>query len=252
MAASLIALTVGGTIGWRSWQQRQRNSSLIAAIKRDDADDVEAALRAGADPNSRDQSGASPELWQVLRNLVMGRLTTRAQGNPALRIAANPIIEDSHPGPIQVSSRDQRIRTLLLDAGADPNATDASGNTPLMLIANWWDTEEVELLLNHGANVNLKNRVGTTALMAAVRNEDSSVMKLLLDKGADPNVIAADRSTALSMAVMWDEGDKVEMLLAHHANPNVRAADGETVLASARRNGFLQTAQILVRAGATR
>ena len=58
----------------------------------------------------------------------------------------------------------------LLNAGADPSATDVYGDTPLHAVAKFWGgkqsddvNEVIELLLAHGADPNQPNREGLTA-----------------------------------------------------------------------------------------
>ena len=48
--------------------------------------------------------------------------------------------------------------------GANPNATDASGTTPLMMAAGYGYTDIVKILLSHGANPRLATNEGITAL----------------------------------------------------------------------------------------
>jgi ankyrin repeat protein len=69
-----------------------------------------------------------------------------------------------------------------LDAGADVNATDASGNTAIGNAYFW--PEVTKLLLEKGADPNGGNY---PALITASNVYSTEVVKLLIDAGADPN-----------------------------------------------------------------
>jgi len=91
---------------------------------------------------------------------------------------------------------------LLLARGANPNlaarnamkvaaihAASASGSLGIALS-----------LIEAGAEVNAVQQAGFTPLHAAAMTGQTELVKLLLDRGADPNAKADDGRTALAMA----------------------------------------------------
>jgi len=81
------------------------------------------------------------------------------------------------------------VMTLLLNAGADYNATDMYGVTPLHNAAFNGNVGAVKLLLAIGADYSAKNQTGHTPLYEAASNDCIEVVKLLLNFGADPNEV---------------------------------------------------------------
>lgn len=75
----------------------------------------------------------------------------------------------------------------LIKNGADVNAKDKDGGTPLMLASlGSLNSDAVKALIKAGANVNAKNNEGFTPLMlAAIYNPDA--LKILIKAGADVN-----------------------------------------------------------------
>ena len=84
----------------------------------------------------------------------------------------------------------------LLARGADPNAKDGQGNTPLLVAVNSGASGVIDLLVRGGANVNLGNGSGETPLIRAVQRRDLSLVRILLAAGADPD--QPDRIAGLS------------------------------------------------------
>jgi ankyrin repeat protein len=77
---------------------------------------------------------------------------------------------------------------LLLEAGADPNASDPTGETTLMTAARIGTLDAVQLLLDRGATLDAKDPAfEQTALMVAIRENHPDVVQLLVDRGAQVN-----------------------------------------------------------------
>ncbi len=88
-----------------------------------------------------------------------------------------------------------RIKTLLSKPGADPNAQYA-GQTLLMIacIAPEGNVENVRLLLDSGADINATDRGGGTALMYAAHAGKVEILKYLLQRGAKVDAVCSESS----------------------------------------------------------
>ena len=80
-----------------------------------------------------------------------------------------------------------KITSALILEGANVNACNKGGWTPLMQISTGRDKhiELVQLLLKYGADVNASGQNGETALKLAAWNGQLQLVKILLDSGAD-------------------------------------------------------------------
>ena len=75
-----------------------------------------------------------------------------------------------------------------LHNGADVDARDRLGNTPLILASDGGYQEVVRLLIAYKASVNAVNKFGYTPLMSAVTNSHRYIASLLIKAGADPKL----------------------------------------------------------------
>jgi len=218
-----------------------------------------------ADLALRNSFGESPlDIAAILGKTAIAAqlLATGAEAN-----GAEPATGASTPLHHAASGGHRDVAKLLLEHGANPNATAVYGQaevTPLMIAAGNGNTEIVSLLLKHKANPNLLDAEGKTALWNAIYSRKVDVVRLLLANGANPDqprrdgypplVIAIgnlqdkdiaaalldaradanakDKSgmTPLHYAVEFNRKDFVELLLAKGADPNVRNNAGRTAL----------------------
>ena len=167
---------------------------LRRACKEGQLDVVRAHLRAGVNPNvffiydAAAGSSSSPLHDAACRgHEAVCRLLLEHGADPN-------IVADRREPPLHYACSDEEIRcppsiaTLLLDFGADIDATDGLGRTPLMH-ACWTSTSNVELvtiLLDRGANI-LKG-IPSTPLWVAVDAGKVEVARLLLQHGAPADI----------------------------------------------------------------
>ena len=128
--------------------------------------------------------------------------------------------------------------TACLAAGADPEARDERGYTPLHRAAQYNENPAViEILLAAGADPEAGNDFGYTPLhRAAQYNENPAVIEILLAAGADPEAGNDFGYTPLHWAAWFHENPAViEILLAAGADPEAGNDFGDTPLDMAAR-----------------
>jgi len=174
-----------------------------------------------------------------------------------------------YPGSTVLQSavfrRNLRIIQQLLDAGADVNRADCSGNTTLHLACldeddRAADTVAVLLSLNRGSraacrrtDIDASNRHGQTPLMLAAARS-SELVRMLLKERPSPIIEAEDRrhKTALYYAVEAGLEDVTLMLLRAGCNVDGRTATSvtSTPLLVAASSGKVHICRILLDFGA--
>ena len=87
----------------------------------------------------------------------------------------------------------------LIELGANIEAKDFAGFTPLFYCVTKFATNTslklAKILLSNGANVNAQNRIGSTPLAEPVMARRLDCMQLLLERGADPTIRDNDGAT---------------------------------------------------------
>ena len=104
-------------------------------------------------------------------------------------------------------------------AGTDVNSNDEW--TPLHAAAN---KETAELLIAKGADINAKDNVGGTPLFWAAMEGNEEVAEALIRQGADVNAAGPEGWTALHWAVAMAQKKTVELLIGEGAEVNAKDA----------------------------
>ncbi|HOD27950.1 MAG TPA: ankyrin repeat domain-containing protein [Syntrophales bacterium] len=159
---------------------------------------------------------------------------------------------------------------LLLIILAGPAAAGLNEDLLATVNAGWnKDLDKIRALIDQGADVNARNKFGDTPLTIAARMGSNETVKLLLGKGADvhlrstntTNVVNSVNSwTPLMFAAMRRHNDQPEpirqnidminALLAKGADLDARTNDGKTALFLCAREGNTVMAKYLMDKGA--
>jgi len=112
----------------------------------------------------------------------------------------------------------------LIHEGVDISERDCFGRTPLHIAANHGNIQLIEFLVNLGANLNAIDNGGNTPLLQ-IDCFDNTVVKILLEYGANPNIENADGRTVLDLAYESNATDSAELLLKYGATSTIKPSD---------------------------
>lgn len=145
----------------------------------------------------------------------------------------------------------RKIAQILLEAGADPNATTLEDTTPLFLAVENGHIDVLRLLLQHGANVNGSHSMcGWNSLHQASFQENVDIIKLLLKKGANKECQDDFGITPLFLAAQYGKLESLNILISSGANVNCQALDKATPLFIASQEGHTKCVELLLSGGA--
>ncbi|MBN2589996.1 MAG: ankyrin repeat domain-containing protein [Sedimentisphaerales bacterium] len=178
--------------------------------------------------------------------------------NSDAMIAIDDIIDRAYPGVGPNSKRYieleevfiekfmMRITELLIASGADVNAKDIFGGTPLLDAITYAPEIVIKTLLENGANPNTEDEYGTTVLQEAVANNFNDIVDLLIEYKADVNVTNINGDTVLHEAVWNNHQTIAEKLITKGANVNAKNNNGDTPLHIAGICGYTELYNLLI------
>jgi quinoprotein dehydrogenase-associated probable ABC transporter substrate-binding protein len=149
--------------------------------------------------------------------------------------------------PSDKAAADQIVTEARLEAWL---AEGADINLELVNAVIAKDLDRVRFLIEKGADVNARDSGGFTPLDTAARNRSASLVEVLIDAGANPNQPDADGFFPLLHAINRNHVPTVEMLAKKGADLELRNKQGITPLSWAIGDGKYFAAKALIDAGA--
>lgn len=165
-------------------------------------------------------------------------------------VSGSPALHDA------VAKGKDRLARFVLEAVDNEdiiNSLDQHGKTPLIRSVKITDEEArsrvIRMLLNYGANVNAKDSMGRTPLSYACELQYSDVIKELVKNNADPNLDDNNGNTPLAYCALVGNEEGVHLLARSFRRLGLEVdkfnADGMTPLMTAAKNGHIDCARAL-------
>lgn len=183
----------------KSWdldgRARAEIEALLARVRRCDWEIVKTMLSSGADANAAWDSDSAlhiavhlpPDPREVGLLLAAGAdiaVRDRSGSTPLLRA---------------MQSGNPDVVGLLLAAGSDLRATNSAGETALHLA---WQPHTIRLLIEAGADANARDGNGFSPLSSSLPDRCAESIQLLISAGSDPLAVGAFDRTALHCAAI--------------------------------------------------
>jgi len=200
--------------------EHEADARLLAAAEAGDLVAMRSAIGAGANVDTRDATGRTPLL-------------------------------------VATQARQTEVFRALLEAGADVDLQDDRLDNPFLYAGAEGILDILRLANETGADPAITNRYGGIALIpASERGHVETVRYLLEETDVDVDHVNRLGWTALLEAILLSDGGPrhqaiVAMLIDAGADVDLADKDGVRPLAHARARGQLETAALLVAAGAT-
>ena len=225
-------------------------TALHAAAEVMDTKKAELLIRHGINVDARTLKGNTP------LHMVTGRASTvdyQIETYIPKGIILSP--EERKEFEQNLKSAQLKMVSMLLDKGANPNATNKGKLTPLHSAASYGRAQVVRKLITSHASVNLLDGQGWTPLSWAIASNDIETVQVLLANGASIKKATTPYSSPLHGAVAKGNFEITKALIERGAkinHPIIIDADEKnfTPIHLAANNNFPEIVNLLIQKGA--
>ena len=200
-----------------------------------DADSVSLLLASGAEPSTTANSG-STALWYAARTSDPACVSLLIDTGANIRSKTDRNQTALHYAAAH--SIDKRNARLLLESGADSNAVDRDGRTPLGFVPIPNNLEITECLLNYGAHIRCLHHSMIDLLSLSIEAKRHRLVDLFITHGFDVNTPLSKNQTLLHIIATFGDERMVKLFKRVRfcgLNVDQRNADGYTALDVLRR-----------------
>lgn len=154
--------------------------ALAKAASKGDTRRIQELVKEGVSANARGTRGATPLFWAQRDYMGFKKLLECGADPNVVYEDGNSVMHSA------VNLKDRRILAAALEHGGNPNLPtgDSSGDTPLYKVLGS-DMETVDLLLKHGADIDARNKLGSTPVLTAASIFRFETVYGLLERGAN-------------------------------------------------------------------
>jgi ankyrin repeat protein len=226
---------------------------VFLAISEESVECLWQLLAAGADPNAQSRGGLSetPLSYAVLRHnasVPTVKLLLQYSADPNIKPGEDeklPLLQAAKHGK-------ETIVKLLLDAGADIEGSDNSGQTAVTYAAREGHTGVLHILIDRGANIDKRGGYYEYCpLMEAVMAQRRDAFELLLEAGASPAALCKDGASVLMYAAWSGAVSAIETLAKRGIDLDAQKKDdGYSALMWAAMGGKKYAVEKLLECGA--
>ncbi len=211
------AILAGLTLLLSTCRWGDPNQALIEAANEADGAEIRDLVEDGADPNFRDEEGATALMLSIVSGTEEGvRALLEGGADPNLTLE-----NGSTAVHMATATGQTALLRIILEHGGDPNIEAETGMTPVMMASMWSRADTVTALAEAGADLDTRNDEDQTALMIAVTEKRAEIVRALLDSGANPR-LARRGITPLMMAQQESTGD-IELMIRDAMGLNQRS-----------------------------
>lgn len=214
-------IDAGADLNARNGDEYHKNfktTALMEAAKANAVESVKMLIDAGADVNAEDHRNCTALVYANSAEIGNMLLEAGAELHAGYALANAATLNSVY------------ATKLLLDNGADVDASTWYSDTPLIAATENNSIDAAKVLIDAGADIDKTDEM--TALMYAAKDNNVDIAQMLIDAGADVNMAIAyrDGRTALMVAATYNNVDIAQMLIDAGADVNIADYDRKTAL----------------------